>query len=350
MVSRGSGRYSAGDDLDIEVVGEAAYQSQAYMLRRGSKWAEKQNGPMVWLVVDTEVLDVPPGWKPAAETAAAEVHKAPSPDEIVKLVLANIHLESRRSLPSLVGALSATDGHEVVFDVDGYRAAYELAAGATTAEMSWEETPVVRYVYRHFVPLRIAALELAPPPQPTPLPVRTRPTYRPPPPPAPAPVEMPLARIDLGLEFGNVPIESVAGAGDSVWLTGTSPQISLGRSWCFVGNVDIHTGSFEGQFGSEYSPKQFLIWLGVGHIFGAGSTFEFEPALQLGAGKREMGELSQTLAGIGASGTARLFFSENVGFFGALGYDITTNGPEDNGEDTLSGNQFKIGIGLSGRF
>jgi len=350
MISRGSSNYAAGDDLDIRVVGEELYKSRAYALRRSSSWAEKQNGPMVWLAVDTEVLDVPPGWKRVQESPSEGTASELSADEIVKLVLANIHLESRRSSPSLAGAVAATDGHEVVFDVDAYRAAYRLATGEVETTAIAEDVPVVRYVYRHFVPLRIASSDFAPAPLPQVAPVRKRPTYRPVPPPEPTPVPMPLARVDIGLDFTQMPIVAVDGADDSVWLTGTSPQLSLGRSWCFVANVDIHAGSFEGDYGYEYSPKQFLVWLGAGHIFGAGGTIEFEPALQVGAGKREMGDLSESALGIRAHGTARVFFSENVGFFGSLGYDITSDGPQDDGEDTLGGNQFKVGIGVSGRF
>jgi len=349
MIGKGVGTYAAGDDLDLKVVAEESYKSRAYSLRKISRWAEKKNGPMIWLAVDTEVLDVPPGWKRSSPSGSGDARRELTPDDIVKMVLAHVTLESRRSSPTLSGAVAATDGHEVVFDVDGYRAAYEAATGPLPDSVELEITPVVRYVYRHFVPLRIASMEIAPAPVPRPAPVKYRPKYRPPPPP-PEPEFIGLVRLDLGLEFSKLPFEKIDAGGDDVWLTGISPQLSVGQSWCFVANIDIHSGSFKDNNGHEYSPKQFMVWAGLGHILGAGGTIEFEPALQLGAGQRAMGDLTQALAGIGASGTARVFFSDHVGFFGEMKYDITTNGPPENGEDTLNGNQFKIGFGLSGRF
>ena len=175
-------RFEAGDDLDIEIVGEAPFEQE---LRRygyaQQSWYSSEDGGVIWFAVDVE-LDLASPDPPTEVVEEEVVEEVPvltlqHIDYLGALVKKHIRLVTRPATPEISGALDATDGYEVIFDDSAFME--ELAVLLRPTEETTEPGPgrpdTLSYRYRRYIPLDLPAVVAAAPP--------------PPPPPPPAPVE-----------------------------------------------------------------------------------------------------------------------------------------------------------------
>lgn len=389
-------QFDPGDDVDGLTLEEAAFVRQLGRLDRSTLWLRPQGGGKAWVAVDLELeaevmADASEGGQRRGDAAAsqrrtsgagtrgeptqrpeARAGAAPEASQVIDLVGRHVRLVPRPARTTVEGALDATEGYEVVFDREGFRADYAKLVGASQVLEPQEPRPPARlvatgtYVLRRFIALSVAPWTTRPqrPEEPT---ARAAPAAR-----RELAVEPDLEgmpeppRRFVGLAFG-----LAVGSHDLLQPEREGPTLSLWKDdQCLIvsplGRITVGGERLRAAFSltmgwgtadstaGEATVTAFGVRGGVAYVLARG-TVEVEPRVLLGVGFRDLTwdgpdtEAVPVLA-LEVGATVRLMHESGVGPFLDVAYVVSPDGPAIDDEPVVGGDGPRASLGLAVEF
>lgn len=364
-------RFEAGDDLDLAAVDQTRflkYQKQYEASRKFFLLGESKG--VLWLAVDVRALVTGESPPTPVSPASADLDRPRREFEkltaksIAELLKKHLRFESRTLRPKKPDAIAAVAGHDILFDGKSFEA--EVAAMVESVKATEKKKPYapgsVVFSNRLYIGVDMASLlkparivRYVPPVEPK-VAVTADDTSKPP---LTVSRAWPDVRVDLGYAGSDWVGEEQY---DDAELGLFSASLFYGTA--VTGFVNLYTGGGMGDvLDDNASSIDTQLW-NFGLSFGAGYQFgneslEFHPRVGLGVSYRSIefadpalldgyrGTLkSQTNLALVLAATARMYPTENIGFY--LSWDrIMGLGGSGEVEQVYDSNASLLGIGLS---